>query len=58
VIPARNLGAVAVKVHPVHGAFRVDREDMYPVSLGLPDETLAAVLSANACRVYPGLPDS
>jgi len=26
-----NLGAVAVKVHPVHGAFRVDRDDMYPV---------------------------
>jgi uncharacterized protein len=26
-----NLGAVAVKVHPVHGAFRADREDMYPV---------------------------
>jgi uncharacterized protein len=26
-----DLGAVAVKVHPVHGAFRVDRDDMYPV---------------------------
>jgi hypothetical protein len=26
-----GLGAVAVKVHPVHGAFRVDRDDMYPV---------------------------
>jgi uncharacterized protein len=26
-----SLGAVAVKVHPVHGAFRVDRDDMYPV---------------------------
>ncbi len=26
-----DLGAVAVKVHPVHGGFRVDRDDMYPV---------------------------
>jgi uncharacterized protein len=26
-----DLGAVAVKVHPVHGAFQVDRDDMYPV---------------------------
>jgi len=26
-----GLGAIAVKVHPVHGAFRVDRDDMYPV---------------------------
>lgn len=26
-----NLGAVAVKVHPVHGAFQVDRADMFGV---------------------------
>ena len=25
------LGAVAVKVHPVHGGFRADDDDMYPV---------------------------
>ena len=25
------LGAVAVKVHPVHGGFRADGDDMYPV---------------------------
>src|ERR1700735_58578 len=27
----RDLGAVAVKVHPVHGAFRPDDAGMYPV---------------------------
>ncbi len=26
-----DLGAVAVKVHPVHGGFAADRADMYPV---------------------------
>ena len=26
-----DLGAVAVKVHPVHGGFAADRTDMYPV---------------------------
>jgi len=26
-----DLGAVAVKVHPVHGGFRPDGDDMYPV---------------------------
>jgi uncharacterized protein len=26
-----DLGAVAVKVHPVHGGFRADRDDMHPI---------------------------
>ena len=26
-----DLGAVAVKLHPVHGAFRPDAGDLYPI---------------------------
>jgi uncharacterized protein len=48
-----NLGAVAVKVHPVHGAFRVDRDDMYPV-YDLCAERGAPVIVHTGPSLFPG----
>ena len=48
-----NLGAVAVKVHPVHGAFRVDRDDMYPV-YDLCAERGVPVIVHTGPSIFPG----
>ena len=48
-----NLGAVAVKVHPVHGAFRVDRDDMYPV-YDLCAERGMPVIVHTGPSIFPG----
>ena len=47
------LGAVAVKVHPVHGAFRVDRDDMYPV-YDLCAERGVPVIVHTGPSIFPG----
>jgi len=47
------LGAVAVKVHPVHGAFRVDRNDMYPV-YDLCAERGVPVIVHTGPSIFPG----
>lgn len=51
-----NLGAVAVKVHPVHGAFRVDRDDMYPV-YDLCAERGVPVIVHTGPSIFPGSQD-
>ena len=51
-----NLGAVAVKVHPVHGAFRVDRDDMYPV-YDLCAERGMPVIVHTGGSIFPGSQD-
>jgi uncharacterized protein len=48
-----DLGAVAVKVHPVHGAFRVDRDDMYPV-YDLCAERGVPVIVHTGPSIFPG----
>jgi predicted TIM-barrel fold metal-dependent hydrolase len=48
-----DLGAVAVKVHPVHGAFRVDRDDMYPV-YDLCAERGMPVIVHTGPSIFPG----
>ena len=48
-----DLGAVAVKVHPVHGAFRVDRDDMYPV-YRLCAERGVPVIVHTGPSIFPG----
>jgi uncharacterized protein len=48
-----GLGAVAVKVHPVHGAFRVDRDDMYPV-YDLCAERGVPVIVHTGPSIFPG----
>jgi uncharacterized protein len=48
-----GLGAVAVKVHPVHGAFRVDRDDMYPV-YDLCAERGVPVIVHTGASIFPG----
>jgi len=48
-----GLGAVAVKVHPVHGAFRVDRHDMYPV-YDLCAERGVPVIVHTGPSIFPG----
>jgi len=47
------LGAVAVKVHSVHGAFRVDRDDMYPV-YDLCAERGVPVIVHTGPSIFPG----
>jgi uncharacterized protein len=51
-----NLGAVAVKVHPVHGAFQVDRDDMYPV-YDLCAERGVPVIVHTGGSIFPGSQD-
>jgi uncharacterized protein len=51
-----DLGAVAVKVHPVHGAFRVDRDDMYPV-YDLCAERGVPVIVHTGGSIFPGSQD-
>jgi len=48
-----NLGAVAVKVHPVHGAFRVDRDDMFGV-YDLCAERGVPVIVHTGPSIFPG----
>jgi predicted TIM-barrel fold metal-dependent hydrolase len=48
-----DLGAVAVKVHPVHGAFRVDRDDMYPV-YDLCAQRRVPVIVHTGPSIFPG----
>jgi uncharacterized protein len=48
-----GLGAVAVKVHPVHGAFRVDRDDLYPV-YDLCAERGVPVIVHTGPSIFPG----
>jgi uncharacterized protein len=48
-----DLGAVAVKVHPVHGAFQVDRDDMYPV-YDLCAERKVPVIVHTGPSIFPG----
>jgi len=48
-----GLGAVAVKLHPVHGAFRVDRDDMYPV-YDLCAERGVPVIVHTGPSIFPG----
>jgi uncharacterized protein len=48
-----NLGAVAVKIHPVHGAFQVDRDDMYPV-YDLCAERGVPVIVHTGPSIFPG----
>ena len=48
-----GLGAVAVKVHPVHGAFRVDRDDMYPV-YDLCAQRRVPVIVHTGPSIFPG----
>jgi predicted TIM-barrel fold metal-dependent hydrolase len=48
-----DLGAVAVKVHPVHGAFRVDRDDLYPV-YDLCAERGVPVIVHTGPSIFPG----
>jgi predicted TIM-barrel fold metal-dependent hydrolase len=48
-----DLGAVAVKVHPVHGRFRADREDMYPV-YDLCAERGVPVIVHTGGSIFPG----
>jgi uncharacterized protein len=48
-----DLGAVAVKVHPVHGAFRPDRDDMYPV-YQLCAERGVPVIVHTGPSIFPG----
>ncbi|HJY95134.1 MAG TPA: amidohydrolase family protein [Streptosporangiaceae bacterium] len=48
-----NLGAVAVKIHPVHGAFQVDRDDLYPV-YDLCAERGVPVIVHTGGSIFPG----
>jgi predicted TIM-barrel fold metal-dependent hydrolase len=48
-----DLGAVAVKVHPVHGAFRVDRDDMFGV-YDLCAERGVPVIVHTGPSIFPG----
>jgi hypothetical protein len=48
-----GLGAVAVKVHPVHGAFRPDSRDMYPV-YELCAERGVPVIVHTGPSIFPG----
>jgi uncharacterized protein len=48
-----DLGAVAVKVHPVHGGFRVDTDDMYPV-YDLCAERGVPVIVHTGGSIFPG----
>ena len=48
-----GLGAVAVKVHPVHGGFRVDGDDMYPV-YELCAERGVPVIVHTGGSIFPG----
>jgi uncharacterized protein len=48
-----DLGAVAVKVHPVHGAFRVDHDDVYP-GYDLCAERGVPVIVHTGGSIFPG----
>ena len=48
-----DLGAVAVKLHPVHGAFRPDAEDLYPV-YDLCAERGVPVIVHTGGSIFPG----
>ena len=48
-----DLGAVAVKLHPVHGAFRPDDEDLYPV-YDLCAERGVPVIVHTGGSIFPG----
>ena len=48
-----DMGAVAVKVHPVHGAFRPDARDMYPV-YELCAERGVPVIVHTGPSIFPG----
>jgi predicted TIM-barrel fold metal-dependent hydrolase len=48
-----DLGAVAVKVHPVHGAFRPDAREMYPV-YELCAERGVPVIVHTGPSIFPG----
>jgi predicted TIM-barrel fold metal-dependent hydrolase len=48
-----DLGAVAVKVHPVHGGFRADADDMYPV-YDLCAERGVPVIVHTGGSIFPG----
>jgi len=48
-----DLGAVAVKVHPVHGGFRPDTTDMYPV-YELCAERRVPVIVHTGGSIFPG----
>ena len=48
-----DLGAVAVKVHPVHGGFRADGPDMYPV-YDLCAERGVPVIVHTGGSIFPG----
>jgi uncharacterized protein len=48
-----ELGAVAVKVHPVHGGFRPDRSDLYPVYHVCQERGLPVVVHCGT-STFPG----
>jgi len=48
-----DLGAVAVKVHPVHGRFRAEADDMYPV-YDLCAERGVPVIVHTGGSIFPG----
>ncbi|MBV9096317.1 MAG: amidohydrolase [Streptosporangiaceae bacterium] len=48
-----GLGAVAVKVHPVHGGFRADARDMYPV-YELCEQRGVPVIVHTGPSIFPG----
>jgi uncharacterized protein len=48
-----DLGAVAIKLHPVHGAFRPDAEDLYPV-YDLCAERGVPVIVHTGGSIFPG----
>ena len=48
-----DLGAVAVKLHPVHGAFRPDAEGLYPV-YDLCAERGVPVIVHTGGSIFPG----
>src|SRR5271166_4400720 len=48
-----DLGAVAVKLHPVHGAFRPDAQDLYPI-YDLCAERGVPVIVHTGGSIFPG----